>query len=167
MTAPEGQFTPVYPPPPGLQWYWLLALGVLTYGLFLSCWLVYLSLWLLRVNRQREEFTLLTIFSLGAVIEVIDLAETVHGVWTDGWRYLIIQHASTGLSLPMQLIESVAYLVGIFMMRSLLQRHYRVREPIGLTLSGVMTFFFGVLYFQYHLHNIAEFRGRQESTLAV
>jgi hypothetical protein len=31
-------------------------------------------------------------------------------------------------------------------------------EPVGLSLSGVMTFFFGGLYFQYHLNRINEMK---------
>ena len=31
-------------------------------------------------------------------------------------------------------------------------------EPINLRLSGVMTFFFNILYFQYHFTRIAEWK---------
>jgi len=35
-------------------------------------------------------------------------------------------------------------------MKSSIEEHYNTAEPIGLELNGVMTFFFNVLYFQYH-----------------
>ena len=39
-------------------------------------------------------------------------------------------------------------------MRSELEEHFNTVEPVGLSLSGVMTFFFGGLYFQYHINDI-------------
>ena len=45
-------------------------------------------------------------------------------------------------------------LVGRFSLRSSLEEYYTSVEPMGLTLSGVMTFFFGDIYFQYHLNEI-------------
>ncbi len=116
------------------------------------------------MNRERKEITVLTLFSLVAIIDTLDL---VHGIWVNGKRYLIFQNAYASLSPVTDLINLILYFVGIFMMRSLLERHYREAEPIGLSLSGVMTFFFGALYFQYHLHDIAEFRGRQVSRLSI
>ena len=38
-------------------------------------------------------------------------------------------------------------------------RYYNSVEKIGLRLSGVMTFFFGILYFQHHLHRILKAKG--------
>ena len=54
-----------------------------------------------------------------------------------------------------------------FDMRRSMEEHFNGPEPIGLSLSGVMTFFFGSLYFQYHftrineLKRLARFRGAQ------
>ena len=49
-------------------------------------------------------------------------------------------------------------IVTIFLIRSDLERHYNEREPYGLQLNGLMTFFFSFLYFQYHLCDIAKRR---------
>ena len=35
-----------------------------------------------------------------------------------------------------------------------MEQHYNSAEPMGLSLSGVMTFFFGGIYFQYHINDI-------------
>jgi hypothetical protein len=43
-------------------------------------------------------------------------------------------------------------------MRRSMEEHYNGPEPIGLSLSGVMTFFFGVYYFQYHFTRINEMK---------
>jgi len=52
----------------------------------------------------------------------------------------------------------VLHLIGIFQMRSSLENHYNTVEPINLRLSGVMTFFFAVYYFQYHFSRIANWK---------
>jgi hypothetical protein len=49
-------------------------------------------------------------------------------------------------------------MTGIFMLRQSLLSYYSKVEPIGLELSGVMTFLFGPLYFQYHLSRIAKWK---------
>ena len=48
----------------------------------------------------------------------------------------------------------VTIITGNFMMRSSLEEHFNGPEPVGLRLSGVMTFFFAPWYFQYHLNKI-------------
>jgi hypothetical protein len=46
--------------------------------------------------------------------------------------------------------------MGAFSMKASLEEHYNNAEPIGLTLSPVMTFFFNTIYFQYHFNRINE-----------
>ena len=48
----------------------------------------------------------------------------------------------------------ILLLIGRFSLRSSLEQHYNSVEPMGLSLSGVMTFFFGDIYFQYHFNDI-------------
>jgi hypothetical protein len=52
----------------------------------------------------------------------------------------------------------VLNIMGIFKMRSAIQDYYNTTENIGLRLSGVMTFFFSVFYFQYHFTRIVEWK---------
>ena len=52
----------------------------------------------------------------------------------------------------------VVRLIARFTMRSELEEHFNTVEPVGLSLSGVMTFFFGGLYFQYHLNRINDMK---------
>lgn len=56
------------------------------------------------------------------------------------------------------LAGAVLHLMGIFEMRSSIQNYYNTVEPINLRLSGVMTFFFAVYYFQYHFTRIANWK---------
>jgi hypothetical protein len=52
----------------------------------------------------------------------------------------------------------VLHFIGVFQMRTSLQNYYNTVEPIHLRLSGVMTFFFAVYYFQYHFSRIANWK---------
>jgi len=52
----------------------------------------------------------------------------------------------------------VVYIMGVFKMRGALQEYYNTVEPINLRLSGVMTFFFSIFYFQYHFSRIASWK---------
>ncbi len=66
-----------------------------------------------------------------------------------------------GVFVPFVLIMiagTVLHFIGVFQMRSSLVNYYNTVEPIHLRLSGVMTFFFAVYYFQYHFTRIAEWK---------
>ena len=52
----------------------------------------------------------------------------------------------------------VLQFVGLFKMRDAIQDYYNTVENIKLRLSGVMTFFFAVYYFQYHFTRIATWK---------
>src|SRR6478609_130748 len=56
------------------------------------------------------------------------------------------------------LAGAVLHFIGVFQMRSSLENYYNTVEPINLRLSGVMTFFFAVYYFQYHFSRIANWK---------
>lgn len=47
-------------------------------------------------------------------------------------------------------------------MKASIEQHFNTVEPIGLQLSGVMTFFFNVIYFQYHFTEIARAKQAQQ-----
>jgi hypothetical protein len=53
---------------------------------------------------------------------------------------------------------TVVWIMGIFKMRAAIQDYYNTVEPISLRLSGVMTFFFNIFYFQYHFSRIASWK---------
>jgi hypothetical protein len=48
--------------------------------------------------------------------------------------------------------------MAVFQMRSSIENYYNTVEPINLRLSGVMTFFFAVYYFQHHFSRIANWK---------
>ncbi len=52
----------------------------------------------------------------------------------------------------------VLNIIGVFKMRRAMLDYYNTVEPINLRLSGVMTFFFALFYFQYHFSRIAAWK---------
>jgi ABC-type transport system involved in multi-copper enzyme maturation permease subunit len=76
-----------------------------------------------------------------------------------------------GLAVIAAPVIFIAYIVAIvfailamFSMRRSIQNYYNTVEPMGLRLSGAMTFFFNIIYFQYHFTRIANWKqtGRLE-----
>lgn len=55
-------------------------------------------------------------------------------------------------------LAGIFFLVALFGMRRSLLNYYNLTEPIGLRLSGGMTFFFGILYFQHHFSRICAWK---------
>ena len=56
------------------------------------------------------------------------------------------------------LAGAIIYIYGIFKVRDALVEYYNSRENIALTLSGVMTFFFSIVYLQYHVNRIHKWK---------
>jgi hypothetical protein len=57
---------------------------------------------------------------------------------------------------------AICFLVAAFSIRAAVEEYYNTVENIGLTLSGVMTFFFSVIYIQYHINRIARMKASGE-----
>jgi hypothetical protein len=54
--------------------------------------------------------------------------------------------------------SAICYWAGVFSIRRSMLTYYNTIEPIQLSLSGVMTFFFGIYYLQYHMSRIARWK---------
>jgi hypothetical protein len=125
------------PVPFDLHWALVLLIGVFTCGLFLSAWLIVEALWIRKIKPDSIAF-LFVIF--GVAFAYINRADP------------------NPLGQLMSLLCVILYLVGVFRMRSDLEEYYNSLEPINLQLSGVMTFFFALYYFQYHFSRIAQWK---------
>ena len=55
-------------------------------------------------------------------------------------------------------LSFAVYLVAIFKIKAAMESYYNSVENIGLLLSGVMTFFFGTIYLQFHVNRIARWK---------
>ena len=56
------------------------------------------------------------------------------------------------------LAGAICLIIGNFKIRDAMEEYYNSVEDIGLSLSGVMIFFFGLIYIQYHVNRIARWK---------
>lgn len=129
---------PVPLPPGSLHWGLVLLFMVITLGLFGTIWAFVQANWVRKIDRQSKAILLL-------VIAVV-LSITGNVISLTGEAPL--------LALAVLLGSVACGISAMFSMRASIVRHYNSVEMMGLRLSGVMTFFFGILYLQYHLHRI-------------
>jgi hypothetical protein len=149
----------VYPDPPNLHWAAVLAIGIFTCGLFVIVWYFVQAAWMRKVNPRSNAiyfYAGYAVLAYGGGLTRVALmaASSFHNPYL--W-----------LGIPVSLLSWVLVEFAFFDMRRSMEEHFNGPEPIGLSLSGVMTFFFGGLYFQYHMTRInelkrmARFRGAQ------
>ena len=115
-----------------------LLLAVLTCGLFSTVWMFVEAVF---VNKLQTGSKAILFYAIGVAAL---FASGVIGRAADA-------KVMGGL---VQLGGFVLIIAGHFSMKSALEDHYTRVERIGLQLSGVMTFFFNVFYFQYHFSEI-------------
>lgn len=131
-----------YPDPPNLHWGLVLLFSLLSCGLFGIAWEIVQAAWLKRVEPASR-----SIYYYGIALVML-LAIIV----------LSIQTARDHVSNPLTSIVNIAYYVlvlcGRFSFKSDMEEHFNGPDPMALVLSGVMTFFFGGIYFQYHINDI-------------
>jgi hypothetical protein len=141
--------SPLMPPstnrnPPNLHWALVLLFSILTCGFFSAVWNLVQAEWMKRVMPQSQ--------ALGYYIAAIcTLVATAFAGFQAAARHS--PNTTAGL---LNLVYVVLLLIGRFSLKGSLEQYYNTVEPVGLTLSGVMTFFFGEFYFQYHLNQIME-----------
>ncbi len=127
-----------YPKPPSLHWGLVMLFTVFTFGIFGIVWMFVHARWIRRIDPTSNA---LFVLAVGIPVQIV--------LGLDGNDLLA------------SLVGAVATTWAYFMMRS------SVEARFGMALSGIMTFFFNMLYLQYHLTGIAEgeHAPRRHSTL--
>ena len=132
--------------PPRLHWGWVLVLNFLTLFQFYGIWLIVQSNWSRRVRGRSVAFPMAIVLfaaQLGFLAVLGDPDRysyrfTIFGFW--------ISENSSGWVAICWLIAVSLRIANLFILRNEL-----TKAPIDLLLSGLMTFFLGPVYFQYHL----------------
>ena len=135
-----------YPDPPNLHWGLVLLFSFLTCALFYYIWSLIQAAWMKRIQSTSQAL----FYYIGGLVCVV-----LYVIMAFGSR------AESGIALIFRIAGSVLIIVGAFNLRSSLEEHYNSAEPIGLSLNGVMTFFFPTIYFQYHFNKINEIKRAQ------
>jgi drug/metabolite transporter (DMT)-like permease len=140
--APPVAMAPQFPDPPNLHWGLVLLFGALSCGLFTYVWDVVEAAWLRKIEPESKAlYIYLGALILLACIFVASFSATAH-------------HESSPVTSVLQLAYFVVILFARFNFKHWFEQHFNAAEPMGVELSGVMTFFFGGIYFQYHMNDI-------------
>ena len=151
-----------YPAPSAVHWSAVLAAQILLIiaavgmvpkaywaliaSLIADLWIVYLCVWIRRLNPS-----FMSLFWCVAFV-ALQLAFTVPGA------PLTVSKDITIVATGLVMLDLLLWIVTIYVLRAELHFHYNQREPVGLYLGGAMTLFFSYFYFQYHLRRIARLK---------
>jgi hypothetical protein len=141
--------------PPNLPWQVLLVnylyevpgIGTLI-SVFVIVWSLIQANWARKLSGKNTALVLMAIFPVGAFSGGIAIGL--------GKSRGIEEFTVVGGILIFA--GGICLIVGNFKIRDAMEEYYNTVENIGLSLSGVMTFFFGVIYIQYHINRIARWK---------
>jgi hypothetical protein len=151
-TAPGYGMQPGFAPmsgpvPTDLHWALVLLITVFTCGLFGWAWLFVEAAYIKKIRPSSQ----------GLLFSILGCASVFLGAIINGFL-----RVTTGLTNPANglftLVAIALVIVALFQMKSDLEDYYSTEEPIHLKLSGVVTFFFGIFYFQHHFSRIAQWK---------
>jgi len=140
------------PVPPNMHWAVILILSWVTGGLAALIWIFKEAAFVKKIDPGSKAVVLLLI-SLVAMLGQLAL---LFVAFNSGSSSEVA--ALSGIMMILNLLFAVVGLIAVFGMRKSIVRYYNTVEPIGLRLSGIMTFFFSVLYFQYHFSRIFDWK---------
>jgi len=133
------------PVPPDFHWALVLLIGVVTCGLFLSAWLIVEAAWIRKIKPSSSSLVIV----IGAIAAGY-VSGFLGGAWGRDPEYPIASVLWLG--------SVILHIVAVFSVRGELEEYYNATENINLRLSGVMTFFFAIFYFQHHFSRIAKWK---------
>jgi hypothetical protein len=136
------------PVPPDFHWALVLLLTVLTCTLFSTVWIIVEAAWIRKIKPA----------SKGLLYILLAVGCYFVGGFVNGLTGAMNHGQASPFGGLFSIGGFVLQIVAIFSMRSDLEDYYNSTENIGLSLSGVMTFFFAVFYFQYHFSRIAQWK---------
>lgn len=140
--------------PPNLHWGVLLLiligsrfLGALSM-VVIWIWAIILANWARKLINNNKPLVLVAMYPAGFVA----------GLLAMGFAAGTQNTGLTALGAVFILAGAIIYIFGIFKIKDAMEDYYNSRENIALTLSGVMTFFFSVVYLQYQINHIARWK---------
>jgi hypothetical protein len=140
------------PIPPNLHWALVLLFGMFTFGIFGVVWIFVESSFVKKIDPRNISRAL---FIVAFLLEFAYVGMMVFAAMAGRPNDAAVIAAMGSL---IGLLIAVCAIIAFFKMRSSLVQYYNTVEPIGLKLSGVMTFFFNIYYFQHHFSRIAEWK---------
>ena len=143
--------------PPSLHWGLVLLFSWLSGGLFQIIWAFVQASFVKKIDPSNSSLTLFIVGILGFggcfVLFMVGIASS-----SGGTDFGASQAGMFGLAFLLEIGAGVCLIVANFKIRRSMLNYYNSVEPIGLRLSGAMTFFFNILYFQHHFTRIAKWK---------
>ena len=140
------------PMPPEMHWALLVVLTWITFGLGGLVWAFREALFVKKIDPASKGVLWLVVSLLGMAAQIVAYIGMFSATSISGAQ------ADLGLIMLLNIVILAAALMAVFGMRRSLVSYYNTAEPVGLRLSGAMTLFFNILYFQYHLSRIARWK---------
>lgn len=134
------------PLPPNLHWAILLVLNLITRQIVNLIWALILANWARKLINNNKPLVMVAMYPAGMIAGIAAMAV---GVGND---------AAGAIGGVLIIAGLITYIIGVFSIKSAMEEYYNSAENIGLTLSGVMTFFFSTIYLQYHVNRIARWK---------
>jgi len=128
--------------PPDLHWGLVILFNLITCGIFGIVWSFILAMWAKRLAPGNPAIAFVGAYAGGVVLAVM----------------LSLDKSTEPFGSVVNLAGVICLIVGNFKIRAAMEEYYNSAENIGLYLSGVMTFFFGIIYFQYHINRLARWK---------
>lgn len=151
VLAPPPDLVPL---PPNIPWVVVLIIMIisrfvgLVFILFTWVWSLVLANWARKLVNKNTAMVLVAMYPAGIVAGGVTIAVGTASDTT----------ALTVLGFIFLIAGVISYVLGIFKIRDAMEDYYNSKENIGLALSGVMTFFFSIVYLQYHINRIAKWK---------
>jgi len=133
-----------FPAPPKLHWALVLLFTILTLGIFMVVWLFIQSSWAKKIDPESNATT-----QFIAYLALIVVGQVLVGAGGDGLK---------GVGVLLMLGSYIVFYFGAYSIRRTMLDHYNQVEPMQLTLSAAMVFFFSCFYLQYHMTRIARWK---------
>lgn len=146
------------PMPPDFHWALVLLIGFFC-GIFQLVWLFIEASF---VKKLRPDNNAIMFLVAGIVTQILGFVVVFGVAMQSAGNPDALRGSGLAVSYAlfclMLLGGAALHIVGVFKMREGMVEYYNSVEPINLRLSGVMTFFFNVWYFQYHFSRIAHWK---------
>src|SRR6266576_3203732 len=142
-TAAAAAQPQLVPLPPNLHWSIVLILGILTRQLFNLIWALVQGNWARKLSGDNKPLVLVAMYPAGMVAGILTM---------------ILYRDAAALGGLFIIRGAIVYLFGVFSIKAAMEEYYTSTENIGLSMSGVMTFFFSTVYIQYHINSIARWK---------
>jgi len=163
--APSPGGPPAVPPPSGHapaatqivppDLHWLIVLLLSITWIFPIVWAFVQSTWARKIDPNSKATILYAFWAVGNFIVIIFYVAAIIGIANNDQQFF---QSMMGAEMLVALPTWVLFLIGTFGIRKSMLNYYNTTEPIQLRLSGVMTFFFNILYLQYHMSRIAKWK---------